>query len=442
MTADAMRPLWRLAGALPLLALSIVPSARTSHHGLPIKNDPPQMLFSEQSAILVLIDGDPVYRPLKGTDLQRIINTKPFIVRDPAGIHYMKVLDGWMEAYGLTGMWSVSGVAPRGVEQALQQAVTQKTVDLLDGAKPGHPDDRPTLDAGAPAIFMATQPAELFITNGPPRFVNIEGSSLEYVENTTANVFKEPTDEELYVLTAGRWFRAWTTDGPWEFVPSRELPADISAIPDSSPKAIVKASIAGTPQSLEAWLANDVVRPAKINRHQTKLTPPLIDGDPKLQPIDGTTLSYVVNSPMPIIAPNPPTAYYAVQDGVWFVASSITGPWAVASSVPEAVYTIPPSSPLHYVSYVRVFKATSDEVDSGYTPGYLGTVAGDGVVVYGTGYAYQPWIGARWFGRPMTYGLGANLAHEPPSRWFYVLGSGWRADAAVRSIYDWWRSGS
>ena len=286
-----MRWLLRLAGALPSLVLCVVISGQT------IKNDPPQLLFSEESAVLVLVDGDPVYRPVEGTDLQRIINTKPFIVRDTADIHYMKVFDGWMEAYGLTGMWSVAGVPPRGAEQALQRAVASKTVDLLDGATPGKPGATSKLDSGAaPTIFISTEPAELIVTDGPPRFVAVGDTSLEYVENTTANVFKEPTDDELYVLTSGRWFRSWTIDGPWEFVPSRELPADIAAIPDGSPKAGVKASIAGTTQAIEALHENDVPRTATINRRQTRLTPPVIDGDPKLQPIEGTRLSYVVTA--------------------------------------------------------------------------------------------------------------------------------------------------
>src|SRR6266849_4342016 len=252
MTIHSMRPLMRLAGALPLLALCVVTSGRMiaadrleagfgiawaekQGDGLPIKNDPPRLLFSRQSAILVLIDGDPVYRAVKGTDLQRIINTKPFIVRDTAGIHYLKVFDGWMQSYILTGMWSVAGVPPPGAEQALQQAVAAKTVDLLDGASPSKPSEMPKLDVDAPpTIFISSEPAELIVTNGPPRFAAVEGTSLEYVENTTANVFKEPTDEELYVLISGRWLRAWTTDGPWEVVARSDLPSDILAIPDSS----------------------------------------------------------------------------------------------------------------------------------------------------------------------------------------------------------------
>ncbi len=149
-----MRSVLRHVSSLLLLALCVVASARmiaadrgeadlgiatalTIREGLPVKNDPPRLLFSKQSAILILIDGDPVYRPIDGTDLQRIINTKPFIVRDEAGIHYLKLFDGWVEAYTLNGIWSVAGVPPRGAEQALQLAVGTKTVDLLDGATPG-----------------------------------------------------------------------------------------------------------------------------------------------------------------------------------------------------------------------------------------------------------------------------------------------------------------
>ena len=230
---QSMRPLLRVAGALWLVALCAVATGRAI--AADRSEDPPRLLFAEQPAILVLIDGDPVYRPVKGTDLQRIINAKPFIVRDTAGIHYMKVFDGWMEAYSLTGLWSVAGVPPPGAEQALRRAAVAKTVDLLDGATSRKAGNTPKLDdATAPAIFISPAPAELIVTNGPPRFATVEGTSLEYVENTTANVFKEPTDEELYVLISSRWFRAWTIDGPWEVVPRSDLPSDILAIPDTS----------------------------------------------------------------------------------------------------------------------------------------------------------------------------------------------------------------
>ena len=39
----------------------------------------------------------------------------------------------------------------------------------------------------------------------------------------------------ILVLIAGRWLRAWTTDGPWQVVARSDLPSDILAIADNSP---------------------------------------------------------------------------------------------------------------------------------------------------------------------------------------------------------------
>jgi hypothetical protein len=76
----------------------------------------------------------------------------------------------------------------------------------------------------------------------------------------------------------------------------------------------------------------------------------------------------------------------------------------VATYVPAVVYTVPISSPLHYVTYVRVYGYTPTVVYVGYTPGYLGTVVTpDGVVVYGTGVVYSPWVGTVWYPPPTTY---------------------------------------
>ena len=187
----------------------------------------PQIFFAESPAFLILVDGDPVYRPIEGTDLDRVVNTTALIVRDPAGIHYLKVRDGWMESYTLTGDWSVSGVAPSGATEALRHASEVKTVDLLDGSGSGA--EVQSLATQAPTILISSEPAALIVTDGPARYQTVDGTSLEHLVNTTATVFREPTDQELYILVTGRWFRAWTTDGPWQLIPNDELPADIAA---------------------------------------------------------------------------------------------------------------------------------------------------------------------------------------------------------------------
>ena len=126
------------------------------------------------------------------------------------------------------------------------------------------------------------------------------------------------------------------------------------------------------------------------------------------------SLQYAVNASLPVIESTPDSSYYCVQNGVWFAAPSAFGPWAVATAVPPAIYDIPPSCPLHYVTYCRIYGVTPEAVYVGYTPGYLGAVASaDGVVVFGTGYCYPPCVGLVWNPQPCTYGFDAGFECGP-----------------------------
>jgi hypothetical protein len=91
------------------------------------------------------------------------------------------------------------------------------------------------------------------------------------------------------------------------------------------------------------------------------------------------------------------------------------------------------SSPLYYVTYVRVYSATPDYVVVGYTPGYLGTVvAPGGVVVYGTGYTYVSYVGTTiWYPPPVTYGYAANPYWTPWTGWAMGFGMGMAFGAAI-----------
>lgn len=64
---------------------------------------------------------------------------------------------------------------------------TTLQIDLLDGGGPSKTRPR-TLDDNPPAIFISSLPAALIVTDGPPRYETIKGTSLERVVNTTATV--------------------------------------------------------------------------------------------------------------------------------------------------------------------------------------------------------------------------------------------------------------
>ena len=279
---------------------------------------------------------------------------------------------------------------------------------------------------------MATRPSELIVTEGPPQYAAIEGTKLLYVTNTTGNVFKDSTDNKTYVLVAGRWFRGESECGPWTYVAANALPADFAKIPDDSPKENVKASIAGTDQAREAAIAASIPQVAGVAIAGTTMPTPQFDGETVFKPIEGTSLAYVSNTPTPIIRVTN-TTFFAVVNGVWFTAGAVRGPWAVARSVPAVIYTIPASSSLYYVTFVRVYDSTPTTVYVGYTPGYQGTVVdpATGVTVYGTGYAYTPWVGSVWYGTPVTYGYAADVVYTPWAGWAVAFGIGWAWGAAT-----------
>ena len=109
-----------------------------------------QILFAAAPALLIQIDGEPRYAEVAATRLQRITNAPAFIVRDESGIHYLRIGNRWMEAYEVTGRWSVAGLPPEGADLALKQAETFAGVRTVRIA-----------ELPRPHVFVRTTPAGL-----------------------------------------------------------------------------------------------------------------------------------------------------------------------------------------------------------------------------------------------------------------------------------------
>ncbi|RRJ96636.1 autotransporter [Opitutaceae bacterium TAV4] len=413
----------------------------------PLRNDPPDIRFFTTPALLLTIEGEPQWRAVADTNhLERLINTRALILRDSSAqparllLHFW---DGYLEALSLDGPWKVSSTKlPAGVETAEKSAIAAHSVDLLAGQPDPKTKEKPSLKKNnIPAIVLATKPTELIVLQGEPKWTPIPGTDLLFIENTPAHVFKETKDQSTYVLVSGRWFVSTSgknsgLDGPWKYVSGKKLPSDFASIPDDSPQENVKASIPGTRQAQEAVIANTIPQTAQIERSAKLSPPPVYDGGaPKLAKIDGTPLHYVVNTATPIIQVDDKT-WFACYNAVWFSATSASGPWSVATSVPAIIYTIPPSSPLHYITYVRVYRYDTAYVWVGYTPGYYGAIIGpDGTVVYGTGYIYPPYVSETiYVSYPCSYGYYSNLCWTPWAGWAFGFAVGW----AWGDDWDYW----
>jgi hypothetical protein len=396
-----------------------------------VRSEPPDLIFSTQPAALVLVDGKPVLRPV-AEGIERVVNTRSLLLLHRGAFH-TRMAGHWASAPTLSGPWTWG----RGVDPALEAVVAKYAPKTETNDKPSPALQRAFANGSGPDLYVRMRPAELIAIRGDPVFTGIPGTTLGYVENTGADIFIDSANGNAwYVLVSGRWFTAPSSRGPWSHVARGKLPADFGRIPPDSPKSGVLASIPGTPESREALIADSIPQTATVVRSKTQLQVPY-DGEPAFLPIEGTSLEYAHNSPVPVIHVRG-SGYYAVDKGIWFSAKAPTGPWQVADSVPAEIYSIPTSSPLHYVTYVQVYGSNGDEVYVGYTPGYYGTVVSDDVVVYGTGYECDPWVGTEeWYGCPATYGMGTYFGWNPYVGWSYGWGWGWN-DGWFGPGDPWW----
>jgi hypothetical protein len=217
---------------------------------------------------------------------------------------------------------------------------------------------------------------------------------LAYGSNTDSPVFKYTPTGAFYFLTSGRWFTASRPlVGPWTFA-TYSLPPDFARIPANSPAAEVLASVPGTAEAEDAVLIAQIPTTATVNAAQAAAAVKVsYVGEPQFQPIEGTTMQYATNTPNKVIQVG--AQYYLCYQGVWFLSSAPQGPWQVAQTVPQVIYTIPSSSPVYNVTYVTQVVASDGYVQSSYTAGYMGAfIMGatvGAIVCSGTGYYYPPY---------------------------------------------------
>jgi hypothetical protein len=234
-----------------------------------------------------------------------------------------------------------------------------------------------------------------------------------WLKNTEADVFRLGINGAVYYLVAGRWFSAPGPNGPWTFA-TPSLPPEFARIPLEHSRSRVLASVPGTPQAAEAILLAEVPQTARVNRKELKAPEVKYQGEPQFEPIPTTSLSRAVNTDKDIIKVG--NLYYMCFQGVWFMGRGATGPWEVATSVPQEIYRIPASSPANDVTYVTI--EDDDDYDDDWVTfaavaGYTGMMVAWGTLVWGSGWYYPPYIGyggfyPAYFPYAATYGFSAR----------------------------------
>ena len=379
-----------------------------------LKTDPPEILFEDKLAVLLLYDGQPRFSPVDDSSYERALNTPFVVVRDTRSqAVYLSSGQYWYRASDPLGPFAPTDEPP---------------VDLVRMLPAPEADD--AASGGPPAVVVATSATELIVTDGKPDWQSLPGGELLYVTNTETAWVRELTSGQMYVLLSGRWYRSGEQSGPWTFVRADELPQSFQDIPPASDIGGLRVSVAGTEEADQAMLDAAIPQTTAIRKSEASLTVEY-DGKPKFEKIPNTSVAYAVNTGAQVLEIK--GAYYAVDNGVWFTAAAATGPWQVADSVPQdEIDKIPPSSPAYNTTYVHIYESTPEVVYVGYTPGYLWSFPYYGVPVYGTGWYYPPYWGSWYYPRPPTWGF--HVGYNPWTGWnvgmswsngFFSFGVSW-----------------
>jgi hypothetical protein len=410
-------PSWDLH--LPLLELqsSIAVNEQEIQSSEALDFTPPRMVFSQDPAVLLAFDGAPIERPVESTELRRVVNTPMLVLLDPATRRYY--LSGgkyWYAAPAATGPYAPVD-APSPAVRAFFDRNPPPPIEL-EGDPEEQAAEKSVLEpASPPRIVVATEPTELFVFEGAPQYRPVgDDAYLLYVANTQSHVLVDVLSGETYVLASGRWFKAPSLDGPWVNVPPDQLPGPFRDIPPESDIGDVRTFVSGTEEADDAVADSLIPQTAEVRRDQTFQA--AYDGPPQFQRIEGTELSYAVNTPDAVVLDA--GRYWACDQGVWYEAPAAEGPFTVADQRPPHIDQVPPTVHIYNTRYVYVYRSTPQVVFVGYTPGFVGVYRHRGVVVFGTGFVYRPWVGPTvFFARPTTFGV--RVVYNPWTGFGFVV---------------------
>lgn len=422
----ALLPRKKLTVALDFL-LANVHRTEVQQRTIEINLDPPPIFRSEKPAILVIYTGEPGFQPIRGTSLMFCTNTNWDVFLDPSTTsYYLRNGESWLTAPDpVKGPWKAAARLPADLDKLPNDKNWEDVRRNLPGKRAEVP----------PVVFTSKEPAELILTDGTPTFTPITGTKLMFVSNTKSDVFLLTSESNYYFLTAGRWFRAASLDGPWKAA-TTSLPAEFAKIPEDHPRGHVLASVPGSPVAEEAALMAQIPRQVTVKRDAAKVTV-VYEGKPEFVVIDGMTVYYAINTPYDVFRVD--NAYYCCYQGIWFESKAATGPWVVCTKVPAVLYQIPATHPKHNVTYVYVYDSTPSTVVVGYTAGYTGVYVAAGLVMFGMGYHYYHYHAychyhchAHYYG----YGCGAHYNHYSGTYYRATTAYGPYGGAGRGAAYD------
>ena len=167
-------PKWNLPIQMDELIATLEISDQQAEASENLSVAPPVILFYNEPAVLITIDGEPRLGDTEEKNIERVTNTPFTILLDTKKkTYYLNAdEDEWYSANDLKGEWTQTSSVPKKVKKLAPEPEPTDTNDEEDDLD-GEVETGPP-----PRIVVATEPTELISSNGEPEFNAISGTDL------------------------------------------------------------------------------------------------------------------------------------------------------------------------------------------------------------------------------------------------------------------------
>ena len=199
----------------------------------------PNVVVTTEPAELIVAEGEPEYSVIAGTDLLYMSNTPNDVFMDVRSKQYYTVLAGrWYRSSSLTdGAWTYvpSQKLPATFYQIPASSEKGHVLTFIADTKQA---DEAVMEAQIPqtAVIKRSDARADVIYDGPPKFEQVRGTSVDYAVNTSSQVLR--VRDKYYACQQAVWFVSDSPTGPWAVSDSR--PEEVNSIPPDSPVYNVK----------------------------------------------------------------------------------------------------------------------------------------------------------------------------------------------------------
>ena len=202
-------------------------------------DQPPKVIVSTKPAELVQSDGEPEFNPISGANLLFIENSENDIIMSIDTQEYYLLISGrWYKSKSMdSGTWIF--VRSDQLPEDFKSIPEESDIAGVRSSVAGTPEAREAiLENSIPQtaeVDRKTATVEVKY-DGNPKFEKIEGTDLQYAENSDKTVVK--SDKKYYCVDNAIWFESDKPTGPWQV--STEVPEGVEDIPPNSPVYNVK----------------------------------------------------------------------------------------------------------------------------------------------------------------------------------------------------------